>query len=82
VSERQLVGRLFNGAVDVWEAKGTRARDQVQESETERDLMAARESPVNDTHWQQTRAERAKKPPPDARANLSACLLRCTHTQA
>jgi hypothetical protein len=41
VSERQLVGRLFNGDVDVWEAQGTRARDQVQESEKERDLRVA-----------------------------------------
>jgi hypothetical protein len=46
VSERQLVVRLFNGAVGVREAQGTRAQDQVQESEKERPDDSLREPSV------------------------------------
>jgi hypothetical protein len=35
VSERQLVVRLFNGAVNAWEAQGTREQDQVDPEWTE-----------------------------------------------
>jgi hypothetical protein len=43
VSERQPVVRLFNGAVNVREALGTRAQDQVQGSEKERPDDSLRE---------------------------------------
>jgi hypothetical protein len=46
VSERQLVVCLFNGAMNVREAQGTRAQDQVQESEKERPDDGLREPGV------------------------------------
>jgi hypothetical protein len=73
VSERQLVRRLFNGAVDVWEAQGTRARDQVQESEKEsrdrRPAGGSGNSPIEPSARQALAAETGRRatgeaPPP------------------
>jgi hypothetical protein len=58
--ERQLVVRLFNGAVDGREAQGTRAQDQVQESEKERPDDSLREPDVRHALAVQTQVGRSR----------------------